>query len=95
LRRDLSQPLWVLFAATGVLLGLACLNVAGLFSDSRACASRRRGDGAVPARAAAASKVALARNRHSPERLRRQAETELWKSGRQSGKGLQLLGLCV
>ncbi len=31
LRRDLSQPLWVLFAATGVLLGLACLNVAGLF----------------------------------------------------------------
>src|SRR5207248_3918733 len=31
LRRSLSQPLWVLFAATGVLLGLACLNVAGLF----------------------------------------------------------------
>ncbi|HTX34463.1 MAG TPA: ABC transporter permease [Bryobacteraceae bacterium] len=31
LRRNLSQPLWVLFAATGVLLGLACLNVAGLF----------------------------------------------------------------
>ena len=31
LRRELSQPLWVLFAATGVLLGLACLNVAGLF----------------------------------------------------------------
>jgi len=31
LRRRLSQPLWVLFAATGVLLGLACLNVAGLF----------------------------------------------------------------
>ena len=31
LRRDLSQPLWLLFAATGVLLGLACLNVAGLF----------------------------------------------------------------
>jgi predicted permease len=31
LRRDLSQPLWFLFAATGVLLGLACLNVAGLF----------------------------------------------------------------
>jgi len=30
-RRSLSQPLWVLFAATGVLLGLACLNVAGLF----------------------------------------------------------------
>jgi putative ABC transport system permease protein len=31
LRRRLAQPLWVLFAATVVLLGLACLNVAGLF----------------------------------------------------------------
>jgi len=31
LRRSLSQPLWVLFCATGVLLSLACLNVAGLF----------------------------------------------------------------
>ncbi|HLK68602.1 MAG TPA: ABC transporter permease [Bryobacteraceae bacterium] len=31
LRRSLFQPLWLLFAATGVLLGLACLNVAGLF----------------------------------------------------------------
>jgi predicted permease len=31
LRRRLAQPLWVLLAATGVLLGLACLNVAGLF----------------------------------------------------------------
>jgi predicted permease len=31
LSRWLSQPLWVLFAATAVLLGLACLNVAGLF----------------------------------------------------------------
>ena len=31
LRRRLSQPLWVLLAATGFLLGLACLNVAGLF----------------------------------------------------------------
>jgi predicted permease len=31
LRRRLAQPLWVLFAATTVLLGLACLNVAGLF----------------------------------------------------------------
>ncbi len=31
LRRNLSRPLWVLFAATAVLLGLACLNVAGLF----------------------------------------------------------------
>jgi predicted permease len=31
LRRRLSEPLWMLFAATGVLLGLACLNVAGLF----------------------------------------------------------------
>src|SRR5262249_34682692 len=31
LRRRLSQPLWVLLAATAVLLGLGCLNVAGLF----------------------------------------------------------------
>ncbi len=31
LRRNLLQPLWLLFAATGILLGLACLNVAGLF----------------------------------------------------------------
>jgi predicted permease len=31
LRQDLSRPLWVLFAATAVLLALACLNVAGLF----------------------------------------------------------------
>jgi predicted permease len=31
LRRNLSQPLWVLFAATGVLLSLGCLSVAGLF----------------------------------------------------------------
>ncbi len=31
LRRRLSKPLWVLFIATAVLLGLACLNVAGLF----------------------------------------------------------------
>lgn len=31
LQRRLSQPLWVLLAATGVLLSLACLNVAGLF----------------------------------------------------------------
>ena len=31
LRRRLSQPLWILFTGTAVLLGLACLNVAGLF----------------------------------------------------------------
>jgi predicted permease len=31
LRRRLAQPLWVLFVATVILLGLACLNVAGLF----------------------------------------------------------------
>ncbi len=31
LRSRISQPLWVLFVATAVLLGLACLNVAGLF----------------------------------------------------------------
>jgi predicted permease len=31
LRRRLVEPLWVLFAVTVVLLGLACLNVSGLF----------------------------------------------------------------
>jgi len=31
LRRRLTRPLWVLFAATALLLALACLNVAGLF----------------------------------------------------------------
>ena len=31
LHRRMAQPLWVLLAATGVLLSLACLNVAGLF----------------------------------------------------------------
>jgi predicted permease len=31
LQRRWSQPLWVLLAGTAVLLGLACLNVAGLF----------------------------------------------------------------
>lgn len=31
LRRRLLEPLWVLFALTAVLLGLACLNVSGLF----------------------------------------------------------------
>jgi predicted permease len=31
LRSNMSRPLWVLFAATAVLLALACLNVAGLF----------------------------------------------------------------
>src|SRR5262249_44865177 len=31
LRRRISQPLWVLLAATAVLLCLACLNVSGLF----------------------------------------------------------------
>ena len=31
LRRRLLEPLWVLFVVTAVLLGLACLNVSGLF----------------------------------------------------------------
>jgi predicted permease len=31
LRRTLAKPLWIVFAATAVLLSLACLNVAGLF----------------------------------------------------------------
>lgn len=42
LRRDLSQPLWLLFAATGVLLGLACLNVAGLFVARGSARGRER-----------------------------------------------------
>ena len=31
LRKELSEPLWMLLAATAVLLGLVCLNVSGLF----------------------------------------------------------------
>jgi predicted permease len=31
LRRELSEPLWMLLAVTAVLLGLVCLNVSGLF----------------------------------------------------------------
>jgi predicted permease len=31
LRRQLSEPLWMLLAVTAVLLGLVCLNVSGLF----------------------------------------------------------------
>jgi predicted permease len=40
LRRQLSEPLWILFAVTAVLLGLACLNVSGLFL-ARASARER------------------------------------------------------
>jgi predicted permease len=40
LRRRMEQPLWVLFAATGVLLSLACLNVAGLFLARGSARSR-------------------------------------------------------
>src|SRR5207253_3253865 len=43
LRRSLSQPLWLLFAATGVLLGLACLNVAGLFLARGSARGREMG----------------------------------------------------
>ncbi len=40
LKRQLSEPLWVLLAVTAVLLGLACLNVSGLFL-ARASARER------------------------------------------------------
>jgi predicted permease len=40
LRRQLSEPLWMLFAVTAVLLGLVCLNVSGLFL-ARASARER------------------------------------------------------
>ncbi|MGH9573196.1 MAG: ADOP family duplicated permease [Candidatus Acidiferrales bacterium] len=40
LRRQVSEPLWILFAVTTVLLGLACLNVSGLFL-ARASARER------------------------------------------------------
>jgi len=43
LRRTLSEPLWLLFAATGVLLGLACLNVAGLFLARGSARGREMG----------------------------------------------------
>ena len=40
LRSSLTQPLWLLFAATVVLLGLACLNVSGLFLARGSARSR-------------------------------------------------------
>ena len=42
-RRSLSPPLRLLFAATGVLLGLACLNVAGLFLARGSARGREMG----------------------------------------------------
>lgn len=57
LRRRLLEPLWVLFAVTAVLLGLACLNVSGLFlarfgarsRDSNETGARRFSRAAEPA----------------------------------------------
>ncbi len=43
LRRRLVKPLWVLMAATGVLLGLACLNVSGLFLARGSAREREMG----------------------------------------------------
>jgi len=43
LRHNLAQPLWLLFGATGVLLGLTCLNVAGLFLARGSARGRETG----------------------------------------------------
>lgn len=43
LRSRISQPLWILFAATAALLGLACLNVAGLFLARASARAREIG----------------------------------------------------
>ncbi len=43
LRRRLVEPLWMLLAVTAVLLGLACLNVSGLFLARRSARAREMG----------------------------------------------------
>ncbi len=43
LRRRLLEPLWALFAVTAVLLGLACLNVSGLFLARGSAREREMG----------------------------------------------------
>ena len=43
LRRQMVEPLWLLFVVAGVLLGLACLNVSGLFLARGSARSREIG----------------------------------------------------
>ena len=58
------EPLWVLFAVTAVLLGLACLNVSGLFLARGSAHEREIG-----------TRLALGASRG---RLGRQLLTEAW-----------------
>ena len=80
LRRSLSQPLWVLFAATAVLLGLACLNVAGLFLARGSARGRE-----------ISTRLALGRfaRPHRPAVSRRQRRCWRWPAARWAWRWLR------